>query len=73
MGKAIAILFLVVGVWFSLEVQTKGLEGAFGGVFASSSGSEEPVDRASAAQRAGAAVDAAHRENEERYERMLEE
>ena len=76
MGKAIGILLLVFGIWASLEIQTEGLEGAFGGALSGmsdSTGDDAGGGRASAAQRAGAAVEEAHRQNEERYRDMLEE
>ena len=35
MGKLFGIILLVAGVWIGLEIFTKGMDGAFGGVFAS--------------------------------------
>ncbi len=33
MGKAIGILMIVLGVWIGMEIFTKGMDGAFGGLF----------------------------------------
>jgi hypothetical protein len=34
MGRILGILAIVVGVWIGAEVYTKGVDGAFGGIFA---------------------------------------
>ncbi len=43
MGKAFAILLVVLGVWLGLEIFNNGTEGAFGGMFASGS-TVEPAE-----------------------------
>ena len=51
MGKAFAILLVVLGVWLGLEIFNNGTEGAFGGIFAtggesaSSASAEPPAQR----------------------------
>lgn len=76
MGKAFGILLIVVMIWIGLEVYLKGPDGALGGAFSSYLGAEaaeEGEQFLSTPQRAGAAVERAHRRNEARYERMLED
>jgi hypothetical protein len=69
MGKLFGIVMLIVSVWAVAELTTKGMDGAFGGAFASDDG--EVVRPASVPQRAGAAVDHAHEEAANRRDRML--
>jgi hypothetical protein len=76
MGKVFGLLLIVALVWVGLEFYTEGPSRAFGGVFASfapagSSGSDE--ESLSVPQRAGASVARAHRDADERRERMLKE
>ena len=76
MAKIFGLLLIVLGAWVGLELYTEGPNHAFGGAFSSilsseSSGSEE--EYLSTPQRAGSAVDRAHRENEARVDRMLED
>ena len=76
MAKVFGLLLIVLGAWVGLELYSEGPNRAFGGAFASilgseSSGAEE--EQLSTPQRAGSAVDRAHRENEERFDRMLED
>jgi hypothetical protein len=74
MGKAIGLLLAVVAIWFTVELYTQGPDQAFGGLLASSMGSEEgAAPRATTAQRAGAAVERANAEHEARYKEMLGE
>jgi hypothetical protein len=74
MAKIFGLLLVVLGAWVGLELYTEGPSHAFGGAFASILGSESPAgeeERLSTPQRAGSAVDRAHRENEARFDRML--
>lgn len=76
MAKIFGLLLIVLGAWAGLEFYTEGPNRAFGGAFASILGSESPggeEERLSTPQRAGSAVDQAHRENEARFDRMLED
>jgi hypothetical protein len=76
MGKAFGILLIAAMVWVGLELYLKGPGGAFGGAFSSYLGAEaaeERVESLSTPQRAGAAVERAHRRNEARYEQMLQD
>jgi len=69
MGKLVGIVMLVVSLWAVAELTTKGVDGAFGGAFAS--GDREVARPESVPQRAGAAVDSAHEEAADRRARML--
>ena len=72
MGKAFGILMLVAGLWAAAEITTKGVEGAFGGMFASADApAQAGTSPASIPKRSGAAVDDAHHEAAERRARML--
>ena len=77
MGKAFGVLLIVGMVWIGLELYMEGPSRAFGGALAflappaASGGSDE--DSLSTPQRAGAAVARAHREADERRDRMLKE
>ena len=76
MGKAFGILLIAVMIWIGLELYLKGPGGAFGGAFSSYLGAEaaEAGEHSlSTPQRAGAAVERAHRQTEARYEQMLED
>lgn len=76
MGKMIGILLVVVGIWLGLEVYQNGIQGAFGGALAGLRGSADEQglrDPRSVPQRAGAAVERAHAEAQERLNRMLDE
>jgi len=76
MGKTFGMLLAVVGIWLSFELYMNGIQGAFGGALASLGGSAEEQAAASprsVTQRAGAAVERAHAEREERLDHMLGE
>lgn len=76
MAKMFGVLLVVLGAWVGLELYTEGPSHAFGGAFASILGSESAggeEDARSTPQRAGAAADRAHRENEARFDRMLDD
>lgn len=77
MGKAFAILLIVVGIWVGLEVYTEGVDGAFGGHLAfltpaaSPSASPETA-RPWAGERAGDALHSAHSRRMGRIEEQTE-
>jgi len=77
MSKAFGILLIVAAAWVGMEFYTEGSRNAFGGAFASIFENEQApapdAPRLSTPQRAGAAVERAHREGEARYDRMLDE
>jgi hypothetical protein len=76
MAKIFGILLVVVGIWLGLEVYQNGMHGAFGGALAGLGGSADEQatrDPRSVPQRAGAAVERAHGEAQERLNRMLDE
>ena len=72
MGRIIAILLVVVGVWVGAEVYREGVDGAFGGAFAFLSDGEHGEDL-SIRMRVHDTVSSAHEESEARRERLLEE
>ncbi|HXV37650.1 MAG TPA: hypothetical protein VEC18_10905 [Myxococcota bacterium] len=72
MGRIAIIGAVVLAVWVGLEIQNKGIEGAFNGLFAPA-GQAEAEAAMSAPQRAGNAVLEAHREADERQRRALGE
>jgi hypothetical protein len=73
MGKAIGLLLGVLVIWITVEIYTQGFDAAFGGRLARWSGDAAAQPRASAPQRAGAAVERAQREHEERYRALIPE
>ncbi len=72
MSKLFGILALVLFVWIAAEVATRGVDGAFGGVFASDGAKQDDRTAQSVPQRAGAAVERAHAEAAARREHLLE-
>ena len=72
MGSALKIAAVVLAVWVGFELHTNGVDGAFGGIFASENTSE-PEDTRSLAQRTGSSASRAHQEADERRQRMLGE
>jgi hypothetical protein len=76
MGKVFGLLLIVAGLWVGLELYQHGPNGAFGGALARIGGAEPTAPRefdASTPQRAGAAVERAHQQTDDRYSRMLGE
>lgn len=75
MGKIFGMLLIVAGIWVGLEVFQKGPGGAFDGAFASVLGAEPQAadEPATTQDRAGSSVDRAHRDTEQRWDRMLGE
>jgi hypothetical protein len=72
MGKVMLIGAIVLVVWAGMEIQTNGVEGAFGGVFAPA-GMEEAEQITSTPKRAGQAVQRSFDQDEERKMRLLEQ
>ncbi len=72
MGSALKIGAVVLAIWVGFEVHTNGVNGAFGGVFASAD-TNEPEDTTTITQRAGTSASRAHDEANERRQRMLAE
>ncbi len=68
MGKVFGIALIVIGIWVGLEVYTKGVGGAFGGIFANAY--EAPAER-STPDRAADALQRAYNKSEERVDRQL--
>jgi hypothetical protein len=79
MGKVIAGLIAVAGIWVGLEFMNEGPSRAFDGMFADlltrsgPSAEAKPIDERSTAQRAGDSVARARDEAEARRTRMLGE
>ena len=71
MGKLFGIILLVLGIWLGVEVFTEGVDGAFGGIFASGSADEAPPTR-STSERAADSVRRAYSESVDRVDRQLE-
>ena len=71
MGKLFGIVLLVLGIWLAVEVYTEGVNGAFGGVFASGSADQAPVTQ-STSSRAADTVRSAYEESVNRVDRQLE-
>lgn len=69
MGRLIALILIVLGIWVGVEVYTEGIGGAFGGIFASTF--EAPATR-STPDRAADAFQRAYNSSEERVDRLLE-
>jgi hypothetical protein len=75
MGKAIGLLLAVAAIWVTVEIYTQGPDAAFGGRLAQLTGDSdsESTPRGSTTQRAGAAVERAHSEHEDRYRDLIPE
>jgi len=69
MGRLFALALVVLAIWAGSEIYTKGIGGAFGGLFASF---EAPADR-STPDRAADAFQRAYNTSEARVEHQLEE
>jgi hypothetical protein len=74
MGKSIWLLMAVVVIWVTVEIYTQG-DAAFGGRLAQLTGDADAASepRASVPRRAGAAVERAHGEHEQRYRELIPE
>jgi hypothetical protein len=72
MGGIARIAIIIIALWVAVEAYTEGLDGAFGGMFASAV--TNPLEHtASAPQRARVATERALQETDERRRRMLGE
>ncbi len=69
MGRIFAMALFVLVIWVAAEVYTKGMGGAFGGIFGSLS--DAPANR-STPDRAADALQRAYNTSEERVDRLLE-
>lgn len=73
MQKVFGILLIVLAVWVGLEVFTKGMDGAFGGLLASHTHAQAGVEAGgSLPNRVRDRVDGAMRYSEERTDRQTE-
>jgi hypothetical protein len=76
MGKILGLAMLVTALWVGMEVYQQGVDGAFGGAFATlgdSGGEDAPRDGRSIPRRAGDKAQAAHDAAAARRARMLGE
>jgi hypothetical protein len=74
MGRIFGILAIVLGLWVGAQVYLQGTERALGGALAFlGRGEEESAEPRTTPQRAGDAVQEAHRKAEDRLERALGE
>ncbi len=73
MAKVFAILMMVAGIWVGVELFTEGRAGAFGGRLAPLFGMDETeiAQDAPLGHRAGGSVAEAHRDSENRLDRLL--
>jgi hypothetical protein len=75
MGKVFAIVLMVIAIWVAVTVYSEGVDRAFGGLFAGSLGSStvDPAETRSTPERARQAVQRAHDESQDRFDRALGE
>ena len=73
--KTIGLLLAVLAIWITVEIYTQGADNAFGGRFAALIGNRDApqAPRGSTVQRVGSAVGRAHREHDERYDKLMPE
>jgi hypothetical protein len=64
--KVFGILFIVLAIWVGIEVFTKGMDGAFGGLLAGHSHAQASVESGGLPSRARDRVNSAMRTREER-------
>ena len=73
MRKVIAALIVVLAIWVGAEISDRGVDGAFGGLFASRSAAKpETLAERSTAHRTSDAFQRAYNESENRVNRMLD-
>jgi hypothetical protein len=72
MGSVLKIAAIVLVIWVGFEVHTNGVDGAFGGIFASANSSKSE-DKGTLPRRAGNSASQAHQQADERRQRMLGE
>ncbi len=72
MGNVLKIAAIALMVWVGFELHTNGVNGAFGGIFASAE-SSEPEDTGTISQMAGNSASRAHQQADDRRQRMLGE
>ncbi len=74
MGRIFGLLMIVGLVWIGLEIYSEGVENAFGGILASGSADDSTAGRRlSAPERAGRALQRAHEERAQRFDRLVEQ
>ncbi len=77
MGKLVVMIMMVGLIWIGMQVNSEGIDNAFGGSFSFLNAGDDLPEKASALvatpRRVGAKVDAAIQEGAARYENMLEE
>ena len=75
MGK-LAVLIMMIGlIWIGMQVNSDGVDNAFGGAFSFLNARDDLPEKASefVTTRVGAKVDSAIQEGAARYEKMLKE
>lgn len=72
MEKTFGMLFIVALLWAGVEIYTEGMHGAFGGALAGITGAEAPPEgeETMAHNRAGKALEAAHSERMDRFDKL---
>ena len=72
MGRIFGLLLSVLGIWAATEVYLHGMDGAFGGAFASGESGARPDPR-SLPQRAGDSVRGSQAQEAARRDKLLAE
>jgi len=72
MGKVFGLLMIVGMAWVGIEVYSKGVEGAFGGIFSNEPAMQAAEQLQSTPQRAGERVEEAMRRAEENRNQQLD-
>jgi hypothetical protein len=73
MARLFVILLVVIAIWTGIEVYTRGVDGAFGGVFKGVSSELEAPAARSSPDRAADAFQRAYNKSETRVDELLRE
>jgi len=76
MGKLVVMIMMIGLIWIGMQVNSNGVDNAFGGAFSFLNAKDDLPEKASAfvatPRRVGSKVDTAIQEGAARYEKMLE-
>ncbi len=72
MEKTFGMLVIAGMVWIGIEIYSEGMHGAFGGALASITGAEAPAEgeHVMTHNRAGEALERAHQERADRFDKL---
>ena len=73
MEKLFGIILIAAIVYGGVEIGTKGMDGAFGGLFAEEGVDMERAVESTPARRAAASLERANKARDDRYNRVLEQ